>query len=114
MNMGENDEDILFITKSEFIRRVQLLNKGLYDLGLRYSNLLLRTRTPEKKVWVQKILEGLSDDINANNELIARAEIETGYNVFCLNSAGNIFARRCSSEEYAAIYRRKLSSQYIY
>jgi len=98
---------IYIISKEEWKKRMMKFIESQTELSLRYTNLLLQEKDPRKKAWYQKQIEELSADIKFNLELLKRADIEDGYNIFWVDEEGNLLMRRCSREEYDEIYGMK-------
>lgn len=107
------DEEIYFITKEEFRKRMSQFTESLKELYLKYNKLFLKEKSQKKKAWYKKQLDELREDINHNLEMIRRAELEEGYNIYYIDAAGNIALRRCSKEEYEEIYKKGGKACYI-
>jgi hypothetical protein len=109
--MSDNGEAIYYISRGEFIRRMKEMNDDWDKLAERYDML---ATAPEMKYkeWYKQQEKELKDDIKHNNEMIFRANVEAGYNLFWVDGEGNLKMRRCSRKEFQEIYKPK-SSRYV-
>jgi len=112
--MSEDDcEALFYVTKDEFIKRMLKMNTDWTKLAIRYATQLQNAKTENDAKWFQKEMEELSDDIKHNNEMVVRAKIEAGYNLFWIDGGGNLSMRRCSKEEHDNVYKPHKKPDYI-
>jgi len=108
--MDEN-EPIVYIKKEEFQKKLLELNLSLGQLGLVYTRLYIKEKNVSIKKWLQVQINEIAADIQTNDNILRRSEIENGYLVFWSTAGGNMALRRCTREEYRSIYGRKLESK---
>ena len=111
--MSDEDEAIFYITKDEFIKRMLLMNKDWTFLANKYVFQMENAKKDEDAEWFEKELKELTDDIRHNNEMIARAKLEEGYNLFWADSNNSLNMRRCSKKEFDVIYKMKRKIDYV-
>lgn len=104
--MSEEEGGALYyITKEEFKKRLAELNLGITDLGKRYASLIVKNPTHKDAPKWQHELDGLTDDLTHNSDMMKRAEIEAGYNLCWVDGENNMKMRRCSKREFQEIYK---------
>lgn len=119
--MNDEGEAVIFVTKE---RAKNILSKLIQDntqLGIRYTSRLIEEQKKELKGkgnknyqnWLVEEIKEIKEDIKANKKMIWRADIEDGYNLFWMNAENNLLMRRCSSEEYEAIYKPRNRMDYV-
>jgi len=110
LNITMSEEVIVYISKEEFQKRLEDFNKNNEEVMKKYE--ALRKEKPDDD-FVQKELDSLKTDIENNNKLLKRVEIEDGHLLFWLDDKGCPTMRRCSKEEYNMIYNSKNKFGYV-
>ncbi len=110
--MSEN-EVLYYISKEEFKKRLFQINLGLTKIGIRYTSRMLEEKNRKLQEWYKRQIDEIAMDIEHNNQMARRADIEDGFLLYWIDSSGNLSMRRCSSEEYQLIYSRRKKSFYI-
>ena len=113
--MAEDDDSaaIYYISKDEFKKRMLKMNSDWTLLAKQYIDRMVRTKSEKSLAWLKAQSEDITDDIKHNNEMIMRAEIEKGYNLFWVNAEGNLMMRRCSKEEHDVIYKPRKKESFV-
>jgi len=111
--MESEGEAIFYITKDEFVKRMLKMNTDWTGLATKYAFQMENAKKDKDVKWFQHEMESLTDDIRHNNEMVARARIEEGYNLFWVNMEGNLLMRRCSKEEHETMYKPRKNSSYV-
>lgn len=102
--------EIKILSKKEFLKRLNEFNKSLLELSKKYIDLSIKN--PNDR-WIQEQIKQLAYDIQHNNEMIRRVEIEDGYLIYYVDETLNLAMTRCSKEEYEEIYKKSKDKFYI-
>ena len=89
------------------------MNTDWVKLAKRYEFQLTNAKKEQDADWFKKQVEDIMNDVRTNNSMVARANVEKGYNLFWVNGEGNLLMRRCSEEEYKTIYQANRKIDYL-
>ena len=110
----EDGEALYYITKEEFKKRLAEMNVGMIEIGKRYSTLLAKNPDGKRADKWKIEIDAIADDLQHNLNMMERTDVEDGYCLMWVDGENSLKMRRCSNDEYKAIYTRKNKLSYVY
>jgi len=101
----EERQAFYYITREEFVRRMEKTLRAQMTLKNRYKKALVGTvKDSEEYYLFTEEVQHLIDGIKYNKRMIERTKVEYGFNLFFVDHQGDVFVKRCTKEEHDAIY----------